>query len=66
LSEFNINRITLAAINTLSVEKSYGYIRNLINDETYKSIQNGEFIIKVNRLEINKLNCNLIHYVLRI
>ncbi|XP_011503813.1 PREDICTED: UDP-glucose:glycoprotein glucosyltransferase [Ceratosolen solmsi marchali] len=46
LSEFNINKITLAAINTLSLEKSYTYIRNLMKEETYNSIKNGEFSIE--------------------
>ncbi|XP_016841360.1 UDP-glucose:glycoprotein glucosyltransferase isoform X1 [Nasonia vitripennis] len=44
--ESNINKIALAAISALPVEKSFDYVRNLINNETFELIQNGEFVIE--------------------
>ena len=50
MDEYNINKIALAAINTLPVEKSYEYIRELIKDDTFEQIENKEFIIEVNMI----------------
>lgn len=46
-TESSINKIALAALSTLPVEQSFDYVRNLIKDETFESIQNREFVIEV-------------------
>ncbi|XP_058805620.1 UDP-glucose:glycoprotein glucosyltransferase [Phymastichus coffea] len=59
--ESTINKIALAAISALSVEKSYEYIRNLVKDDTYKLIKNKEFVIQEEAIkeQLEKQNLRL-------
>lgn len=46
-STMDINKIALAAINVLPVEKAMHFVRNIIKEDTVTDIVNGKFDMQV-------------------